>query len=263
MATKNTSGSISTREIKHGDKFDVAITNVIPDVGRVIVRLSNKKSSAEPLRKKLERCSEEIGRAAMTAEAMPRRRVLREKLATIANRANELRKLIRDPDIINSLQDRFIYAVGDDRGFNADIMLSRLSCLANEAMPLVEDGPGSQNSAPGLGYIDAKLLCASVIVQAWRQINGREPGSETGNAQLACAELWRAAGQKDLSKVEDSDVSAPAWKRHLASARTTNTKPPASWISGKREPLNRAERTASRAEVARDLAARWMKTPTE
>ncbi len=95
---------------------------------------------------------------------------------------------------------------------------------------LLSDGkpnPGrSRALAPG--QVDAKAVCASTVVVAWKFIHGKPPGPRTGQAAQAAEHLFALgaapAGRFDLVRWRATDAEDPLkfWSRYFKIALAPN-----------------------------------------
>jgi hypothetical protein len=189
------------------------------NVSIVLEKISTRRISANFLERTLQKAAQEIFDVSRQYDAMPKRSDLREKLEGIRISAEQILQTMRHEDIINADLD-LEHVVQFKEGLDFSGALSRLSREISEILKRIEDGPGTQNSAPSFHVANPRLLCAHIVIEAWERVRGRRPNPKTGPAQEACAALWQAAGQQTSDAVEQGAVAnGSSWQRHLASAR--------------------------------------------
>jgi hypothetical protein len=201
------------------------------DVEPVLSLVQRDPTEGAALRRPLLRAAQAIFNAACEAQAIPRRRELVEKLKNLKIAAKVVAKLVLDPTILAidpGIQETF----GTPEGLDVSSAMARLIHIVDRHTKRLNAAAGQKGpmtAAHLYGRHSARLLCATVIVEAWRQLRGRPPAATTVGAQNACAELWRAAGGQRTEAVEQGNVCGGAgasWERHLKKARRPDPKRP-------------------------------------
>ena len=198
------------------------LADTAPDVSRVLKYLSAGKRDASCLKLQLEQAAHAVFDAEMEAEQMPRRSDLRGKLDEIEAAAETISRLVLDPAVLAAVP-QLHQAFGASAGLDVTDVpgaMARLLHLTEKAKRRIRRGRGSVTTAQTFGRISSRLLCARIIVEAWRRLHNHSPSPNNEHAQLACAALWAAAGQKPSPGVRDgSRAEGTSWQRHLRDAR--------------------------------------------
>jgi hypothetical protein len=196
------------------------VKDELPDVSEVIKHLSAAGRDASCLKVPMERAAQAVFEAELDEIRLPARSELREKLDEIEGAVETLSRLVRDPHVLAAVP-------GLDQAFEAcdgcDVpgALARILRRTEPVKQQLPPGPGRATCAPFLGRINSRLLCARVIVEAWRRLRDRAPNPLNKTAQLACFCLWHAAGgkQKPSARVLKGDADeGDLWQRHLREA---------------------------------------------
>jgi hypothetical protein len=166
----------------------------------------------------LRRATQAIFNAQFDADKMPKRSELLEKFAKLEAAAMTVSRLVLDPMVLNAAPDLW-NAFGSLEGLDVPGCMSRLLYLIESRRHLVQVGRGRVTSGPSYGHYGGRLLCAMVIIESWRRLRGRRPGSKNPKAQDACALLWRSAGGTQSEAVLHGEVERGAsWERQLNEA---------------------------------------------
>ena len=201
------------------------------DVERVIELVRRDPTEGAALRQPLLRAAQAIFNADCEALAIPSRSELMEKLENLNTAAKVVGKLVLDP-VILAIDPGIHETFGVTEGLDVPSAMARLIDIVERHTKRLDAAAGQKGpvtAAHLYGRHSARLLCATIVVESWRQLRGRPPAATKVRAQNACAELWRAAGGKPTEAVEQGNVCGGAgasWERHLKNARRLDPQRP-------------------------------------
>jgi hypothetical protein len=97
-----------------------------------------------------------------------------------------------------------------------------------KALPTSQGGARPKPDIVTENAPDAHTLCALMVIVLWERQTGKQPGVNRPEAQLACAQLWEAAGgmQRTNSRSLVQDRGNSAWRDSLEIARDR-------WLDGR------------------------------
>lgn len=201
------------------------------DVAPVIALIQRNPAEGAALTQSLLRAAQAIFDADCAASAIPPRRALAQRLASLKEAAEVVATLVLDPSI-QAVAPGIHETFGASEGLDVPSAMGRLVRVVQRQLKRLDKAQGQKgpkSAASLFGRHSPRLLCATVIVEAWRRLRGRRPAATTETAQLACAELWRAAGGRPTDAVKQGAVlggEGASWERHLKHARKLNPENP-------------------------------------
>jgi hypothetical protein len=147
--------------------------------------------------------------------AWPRREELRAKFTALAEAARETERLLADPALRHILSFRRAPKRALSLDWQMRVQMRWMSACAMREARAIRSGKGRDIHVPIGGGLSAREICAAIVAVAWRRARGEEVRHTSGDAQQACAALWKIAGGIDRSW-----GNTPAgWRQHLEKAK--------------------------------------------
>lgn len=141
---------------------------------------------------------------------------VRERLERIAVAARLLAHTITDPEMLSYLErDGFLHKVGPTWR-----TLTEIEPRARAIIATLSVARGRGRWGPRPTGLNAREMCALVVVEAWAAVHGEYPGPRNSKAHEAADAYWLASGGPLLGKVG----SVERWSRdfqHVLNAPAT------------------------------------------
>jgi hypothetical protein len=146
---------------------------------------------------------------------LPRRDRARQKMRDIGDAAETLSTAIADSGILALLQNacRDGREIGDWGSLCFD--LDEIARRAKLAPDQIRFGPG-RDKASAIPALDAKVLCALVVIEGWHIRRGEYPSDKSEGVKNAVDALWEASGGPPFGKGQGD------WRRPLKAAKESS-----------------------------------------
>ena len=172
-----------------------------------VARLIAGKSPPPWLIAGLQRCAGAVNQNRLHGDATPLVQ-MRERLDAIARAAELLTRGLIEVEMLSYLErDGTLHEMPAARR-----TLQEIGPRARKAMRELLIRPGQGWQGPNPDGLDARKLCALIVVEAWSAARGKYPGDRNGAAQAAADAYWQASGGPSLGEIG----SVERWRRDFA-----------------------------------------------
>ena len=98
-----------------------------------------------------------------------------------------------------------VYAYLEEFGFECPACVDTASNALHELIEILEKDISEAQTGPGQKPNIQRRICASVVVEAWRLIHGKEVEHRSESLGETCRDYWLACGREHTDVVDDPE----------------------------------------------------------
>ena len=102
-----------------------------------------------------------------------------------------------------------VYAYLEEFGFEYPDCVDKASNALHELIEILEKDISEAQTGPGQKPNIQRRICASVVVEAWRLIHGKEVEHRSESLGETCRDYWLACGREHTDVVDDPENWRP------------------------------------------------------